>query len=580
MANNAHRNVSVDITGDSSDLERSYGKAMKKTKDFDDALDKSTANAKKQNKALADDADTQATSAVGKMAKIRGETTLIMAAIVAGMIALGPASVLAAGLITLAFGGAIATMGIMAAKGNAQVAGEFSEMWDDITDRMRDSAEPIRTSLMHIPDIFRDVFSQFAPELERSFAALGPAITMFVKDFGEGFTALLPSIEPLTQGVIALLDAIGKDSPEMFGHLGAALTTFSETATKHADDFAAALTAIMGILNGLASAIDYVAGEWDLAMTKLELILAGISGGSWQVDLDNSMTSMNRAVDGVKNAIVEYGKIAEVWDDAAVSADRLTVEMKELTGVHYEADLAAMKYADELDVLNGYLKEASGGLDINTSAGLSNQKQLLKVVDASRDLLAARAEEGATTRELNGLLTVHRDQLYNAAMQLLNNEGAARRLVERYMAFPKSLHTSIHADTSGAQNAVDNFIYTNSGRRIPIDVYNRNAQLKDGGLVGYASGGRVSGPGGSRSDRVPIMASRGEFVMNASATRRHLPMLESINAGRGVEGMGTTVIYQINTTVAPTANLAAVGGEIVKSIQAFEKRSSKTWRAN
>lgn len=44
-----------------------------------------------------------------------------------------------------------------------------------------------------------------------------------------------------------------------------------------------------------------------------------------------------------------------------------------------------------------------------------------------------------------------------------------------------------------------------------------------------ADGGMVRGPGGPRDDRVPIMASSGEFVVNAASTARHSTLLEAIN---------------------------------------------------
>lgn len=46
-----------------------------------------------------------------------------------------------------------------------------------------------------------------------------------------------------------------------------------------------------------------------------------------------------------------------------------------------------------------------------------------------------------------------------------------------------------------------------------------------------AGGGPVFGPGGPTDDRVPILASNGEFVVNALATARNRPLLEAINAG-------------------------------------------------
>jgi hypothetical protein len=51
-------------------------------------------------------------------------------------------------------------------------------------------------------------------------------------------------------------------------------------------------------------------------------------------------------------------------------------------------------------------------------------------------------------------------------------------------------------------------------------------------LVGFADGGKVSGPGGPSDDRVPAMLSNGEFVVNSDATRKYEPLLRAINEGR------------------------------------------------
>ena len=49
------------------------------------------------------------------------------------------------------------------------------------------------------------------------------------------------------------------------------------------------------------------------------------------------------------------------------------------------------------------------------------------------------------------------------------------------------------------------------------------------GTIFRASGGYVSGPGGPREDKIPAMLSNGEFVINARATAKHLPLLHQIN---------------------------------------------------
>jgi hypothetical protein len=62
----------------------------------------------------------------------------------------------------------------------------------------------------------------------------------------------------------------------------------------------------------------------------------------------------------------------------------------------------------------------------------------------------------------------------------------------------------------------------------------------DGGLIGsFANGGfsygtgYVTGPGGPRDDVINARLSNGEFVVNAAATKRWLPLLHAINRPRG-----------------------------------------------
>ncbi len=52
-------------------------------------------------------------------------------------------------------------------------------------------------------------------------------------------------------------------------------------------------------------------------------------------------------------------------------------------------------------------------------------------------------------------------------------------------------------------------------------------------LPGFARGGVIHGPGSGTSDQVPILASNGEFIVTAEATRRNRHILEAMNAGLG-----------------------------------------------
>ncbi len=54
------------------------------------------------------------------------------------------------------------------------------------------------------------------------------------------------------------------------------------------------------------------------------------------------------------------------------------------------------------------------------------------------------------------------------------------------------------------------------------------------GILGFASGGYVAGPGTGRSDSIPARLSNGEFVVNAAATRKNRALLDAINSGRAL----------------------------------------------
>ena len=53
-----------------------------------------------------------------------------------------------------------------------------------------------------------------------------------------------------------------------------------------------------------------------------------------------------------------------------------------------------------------------------------------------------------------------------------------------------------------------------------------------GSLLGFADGGMIGGSGGPRSDSVLARVSPGEFIVNADATRKALPLLQAINDNR------------------------------------------------
>lgn len=114
-----------------------------------------------------------------------------------------------------------------------------------------------------------------------------------------------------------------------------------------------------------------------------------------------------------------------------------------------------------------------------------------------------------------------------------------------------------------------------------------------GKVFGFADGGYVSGVGGPREDRIPAMLSNGEYVVNAPATAKFLPLLAALNSGKigrfasgGIvgsalaisspkfaasPGMGGGAPININSTI----NLTAAGGSDEENAALAKKVSTQ-----
>jgi hypothetical protein len=72
--------------------------------------------------------------------------------------------------------------------------------------------------------------------------------------------------------------------------------------------------------------------------------------------------------------------------------------------------------------------------------------------------------------------------------------------------------------------------------------------IKDGGYIGFASGGFVSGLGTARSDSIPAMISNGEYVVNARATANNRKLLDAINSNSNIPNAAPNINVTINAS--------------------------------
>ena len=99
-----------------------------------------------------------------------------------------------------------------------------------------------------------------------------------------------------------------------------------------------------------------------------------------------------------------------------------------------------------------------------------------------------------------------------------------------------------------------------------------------GALLGAADGGHISGPGTSRSDSIPAMLSNGEFVVNASATRRNLALLHALNNGVKFRGFAEGGLASRTDAVARNSLVNNMGSGSTINFQlegGFDDRSRR-----
>lgn len=159
---------------------------------------------------------------------------------------------------------------------------------------------------------------------------------------------------------------------------------------------------------------------------------------------------------------------------------------------------------------------------------LRHREALAGATEAERaqveELIRTREQEEQQMEALQARQEAYRDLTWQALDELIFQAesweealGNALAALLRYLAQAAALGTGPFGDLFGGTDG------PGGGGWIGQII---------GAFVGQkADGGMIYGPGGPRDDRVPILASAGEFVVNAAATARHRTLLEEINAG-------------------------------------------------
>ena len=215
-----------------------------------------------------------------------------------------------------------------------------------------------------------------------------------------------------------------------------------------------------------------------------------------------------------------------------------------------QADLQDLRFAEEIERVTMVFEERSKLIDKEEKKldDLEQAKQTNLTKTERKRIALAKERAALEAQQQEDLAKLEADRANasaDAAIQQANLQfalsigeavvNAAVAIGRQYKdlplpaAIPASLLT---AGLVGVQVAA-----ANSARSLAIAQAeaSRPRQVTVSGRVSKAEGGLITGPGNGVSDSVPANLSTGEFVVNANATQKYLPLLSALNAS-GLQG--------------------------------------------
>lgn len=296
-----------------------------------------------------------------------------------------------------------------------------------------------------------------------------------------------------------------------------------------------------------AQALETLGATAEETQTSVDSLADAIRNfGSAQFDLESSSIKFNSSLNdlaeiygpGARDALIEQQvALGQTAEEAAVTADSMI-----------------------------------GSLDITTEAGQRTKQAMLDVASSANDYAAATLATGGSTQEVQGILDAGRQKIIDTRLALGDSAEAAQAYADKLIATPEAIQTAVElTGVDAAKAQIDSLVANINSRVATITVNATNPNVgfglgdghANGGTIGLAGGGTAYGPGGPKSDSIPVWLSRGEEVIQNPYAEQYRDVLKSINAGRGIgsyaaSGMGSLVGSGGSSSVS--VQLSARGG--------------------
>ena len=406
---------------------------------------------------------------------------------------------------------------------------------------------------------------------EQAIRATGDATQQMVEDLtSRGIGSDIPILDWFQETSVG-----AKTFTELLDDVGIELSTFVLAAKGDAD----ALDEVNGVIDELGKGHGQAASQAATLQRALDEESDAFAKAKSNAALqDETMKQLNESSGEAAGSTLANadanGQLADSSEDAADAIGDLIDNLFELEGVHVSAYEAQTQLQDSIQSLTDSLAENGNTLDINTEQGRANRDALSGLASQAMDTAQAILEEGAATGDMTGATEQARASLENARTAFVNaavaagmtqadaealatqfglTGGKADELASSINNIPngktvtvsapglddaivksmtlKDKLAALQSKTITITQVMRTEFQTLTGAPSKVNQYGplKSGYRAEGGLIGYANGGLLSlangdgysglihGWGGKKADVVPIMASRGEFMQQASA---------------------------------------------------------------
>jgi TP901 family phage tail tape measure protein len=401
-----------------------------------------------------------------------------------------------------------------------------------------------------------------APDVDRMATALGHLATSgkaggeLTSAFGAGLDGLGAAIDRVS-GKASGMDKVNDALNKVFT-LGMGQSNSMKAAKKDIDAVDKGLAQL--VQNGHADQANIALTNlgnagYKLPVDKLDDYEAALAGVKVQSDL--TAQSQGQFGDQAQQVQQQLSAQKDI-------ADGLAQSLQALDQVSQDSFNSQTKFYDAISKATESLKENGKTLSLTSEKGRNNRDALSGIAAATDDYTQKLTAQGAAMGDIDAAYSKGYDALVQAAEGFGMAAPKAKALADSLLHLPQEVKLKAdisdwEANLAKAKRDLKSAPASKKAK-LEADIAQWEAQIRkakadlasvQGKTVGinivtthsnvgvvaheggrYAAGGRISGPGTGTSDDVPILASNGEYVVNADAAAKHGALLDAINNGR------------------------------------------------